>query len=289
MPKRPTSQTASAITPASFAEAAARLDDFGFEMQVRAVLSHDCPGVEHGWTYIDPVEEKPRQFDFRALCASQSGFRQVRLAVECKNLSPNAPLLVSGTKRTKAEAFHDFIVSDGTVGHRVLIMRDKKHNFLYPAEAFVGKSLLQLIHDSGRWTSVRDDAKQIYNRWSQALASSMDLAELATCMGAKTGELVRTMVLPVVVVPDGMLWTLEYDEAGGTVGPPAPVNYTTLFLKHRINLPVLGYHLYLTHVHFVTLSGLRRLLEDLREPQVDWEIWFSPDAKQELPPPPGNP
>ena len=54
------------ITPAAIAQAIATGDDFGHEMRVRAVLKKGAR-VQHGWAYVDPVEGKPRQFDFRAL------------------------------------------------------------------------------------------------------------------------------------------------------------------------------------------------------------------------------
>ena len=55
-----------------------------------------------------PRTDKIRQFDIRA--TADSGDSTLALAVECKNLRPNNPLLVSAVPRTPVEAFNDLLV-----------------------------------------------------------------------------------------------------------------------------------------------------------------------------------
>src|SRR5438874_9470337 len=84
--------------------------DFGQEMRVRNLLEV-TPAInfEHGGTYKDQVTGKPRQFDFRCSLRKQNAL--LSLAVECKNLSVESPLVISGTWRRNEEAFHELIES----------------------------------------------------------------------------------------------------------------------------------------------------------------------------------
>src|SRR5260370_37168803 len=77
--------------------------DFAFEMKVLAQLrslEFDC---EHSGTYQDPVSDKIRQFDIRA--KKKKGDYLLALAVECKNVRPSSPLLLSAVPRTATESF----------------------------------------------------------------------------------------------------------------------------------------------------------------------------------------
>jgi hypothetical protein len=81
--------------------------DFAFEMSVLSLLrklNFTCP---HGGTYKDPITHRIRQYDIRADKVDSN--RKLALAVECKNLRPNFPLLVSAVPRTVNEAFHEII------------------------------------------------------------------------------------------------------------------------------------------------------------------------------------
>src|SRR5436309_4490445 len=86
------------IDPADIRKAISGADDFGHEMRVRNLLEV-TPAInfEHGGTYKDEVTGKPRQFDFR--CSLRKGDALLSLAVECKNLSNESPLVMSGTWR----------------------------------------------------------------------------------------------------------------------------------------------------------------------------------------------
>ena len=94
-----------AITSYDLLEFLAGYSDFGFEIQVLKQLREMGFNSQHGGSYDDPVTKKPREFDIRAF--KRSGNRFLRLAVECKNLRPNFPLLVSCLPRSKDEAFHE--------------------------------------------------------------------------------------------------------------------------------------------------------------------------------------
>ena len=95
------------ITAKDLADFVSGSSDFGFEMAVLARLVEEGFSCSHSGTYRDPVTGKIRQFDIRAFI--DRGDSTLALAVECKNLRPNNPLLLSAVPRTSAEAFHDIL------------------------------------------------------------------------------------------------------------------------------------------------------------------------------------
>jgi hypothetical protein len=95
------------ITQKDLDEFIASGSDFAFEMTVLSLLRKMGFNTSHSGTYQDPVTQKIRQFDLRA-SKVQGDFR-LTLAVECKNLRTNFPLLISAVPRTVDEAFHEVI------------------------------------------------------------------------------------------------------------------------------------------------------------------------------------
>jgi hypothetical protein len=59
---------------------------------------------------VDPVTGKIRQYDIRAMRTLPT--HSLALAVECKNIRPNAPLLLSTVPRTASESYNDLVVVD---------------------------------------------------------------------------------------------------------------------------------------------------------------------------------
>ena len=254
-----------------------RSDDFGFELKVKGVLEASGARVAHGWTYIDPIEDKPRQFDLRAHLPNFGTERHhLRLAVECKNLDPAAPLVISGVGRTKDETFYDFVQADGTEGLRRYVMRVRADCELYRQDRFVGKGMLRLKPDEKsknipRLIPASEKESDVYGRWSQAVASAGDLCREAASVGANSGKIHSTIILPAVVVPDGSLWTVEYNKDGVIIDGPMIANVATFFVNHEITIVPKNLWTNLSHVHFFTLTGLREFLTPLnRIPPIDW-------------------
>ena len=81
--------------------------DFSFEIRALKMLRDHRIDCEHGGYYEDPVTGKPRQFDIRARVKNAADKRVLRMAVECKNLRENFPLLVSCVPRQADEALKD--------------------------------------------------------------------------------------------------------------------------------------------------------------------------------------
>jgi hypothetical protein len=273
------------VTSATIGNAIVAADDFGHEMRVKHELEQAGGRVIHGWTYLDPLERKPRQFDLR--CRLQRGgppmIHALALAVECKNLSVDAPLVVSGIARTRDEAFLDFVVSDHTASHhRRRVMRSRRDYYFYAPGDFVGKSLLRLkpANEGERLVPTAPQEADIYQRWSQALASADELGKnAAEEISGGHPTTWSTAVLPLVVVPDKTLWTVAYDNYGRIKTPPEPADEVTFFVNHEVIVTPNNHWMNLSHVHFLTLTGLHQFLAKLDAPGA-WTDLFPSSAEQ---------
>jgi len=253
-------------------------DDFAFEIKVRALLiKHGASNVRHGWSYLDPVEEKPRQFDLRGEMCHFNNLRFIQLAVECKNLEPSQPLVISGTARTYEEAYHHYLSSDSLRCWVYEAGADTRG--VYHRYEFVGRHVTRLsLKGNALEISKRDEEGDIYKRWSQALASAVDPAKSAA---NNTG--VQTAVLTAVVIPDGSLWQMFYDDKGNLQDKPKLVESSTLFVGHEVVLDPRNLWMKLSHVQFFTVSGLDRFLANLTPTTADWNEWFPDKAERYTP------
>jgi hypothetical protein len=227
--------------------------DFAFEMQVLSQLRGAGFECAHSGTYRDPVTDKIRQFDIRAV--KHEGNLTLALAVECKNLRPNYPLLLSAVPRTTPESFHDLIVWE-------------RQSFPYPqsvrpvtgaASAYKPAEMVAKKTDQvGRDTSdglVSDD-QATFEKLNQAVNSCRDLVQ--DYLHESSPPLVRAIV-PLLVVPPGLLWQVDYSADGNRVTGPRQVKHTSLFLKSAwsVDLGVGAMRSYrLSHIELVTLDAL---------------------------------
>src|ERR1700722_12346696 len=86
-------------------------DDFDLELFAYRTLKAHGWFAELGGTYADPVLGKPRQYDVRARIRFSQGIeRELYLAVECKSLTKENPLVVSRVPRPIRESLHDVII-----------------------------------------------------------------------------------------------------------------------------------------------------------------------------------
>jgi hypothetical protein len=264
-------------------------DDFGHEMRVGGALRNHIANVEHGGTYLDPLTQKPRQFDYR--CSLRREAKCLSLAVECKNLSPAVPLIISGTARAEGEAFHDLIESRIGVRKRgsaivagassITRRASREHAFYAPGQ-FVGKSVSRIETDKNPMERLPD--REIYEKWTQALSSAVGLAESACRLAEVSFPTVTTAILPVLVVPDGVLWSANYDDNGRMPSDPATSDECELFLGKEIELGQKGTPLFhrfkFSHVHFFTLKGLGSFLSKMALNEHAWSRLFTDKAAE---------
>lgn len=261
------------ITADQVTEFAMSCSDFHFEMEVRRTTFLNSFLFHHGGTYIDSQTDKPRQFDIRA--RKVVGGRNVPLAIECKNLRANAPLLISCIPRVENEAFHDVFVTNKTVGCRQVAV-DRVYAE-YQKQSPVGKTIDQVatLVDG---TLVGGD-KEVYDKWSQALASANDYVEYARRddESKDLGDAYYS-VIPILVVPDDMLWQINYDLRGQVESGPKQSERVPFYVGRRFTKP--GAETFsITHLEIMTLTGLNHFLEGFaRHPSGSigdgWNQWF---------------
>jgi len=232
---------------------------------------------DHGGTYIEAVTGKPRQFDYRVRIHhhSRQGEQSLLLAVECKNLHESSPPVVCGRARAAEEAYHTFIRSEyqklSSMPLSAFIRRVENVASLYRPGEFVGKSLLRPKAD-GRGGLRTDTQPDIYDRWSQAVASCREPAVAACSSATESCPSSQSFVMPIVVVPDNRLWKATYNSGGSLVNDPEMVDHCQFFIAAPLHLDARV--LILTHIHFLTIKGLFELLVDFSLPER-WGQIFS--------------
>jgi hypothetical protein len=239
--------------------------DFAFELAVLRLLDRHGFDCEHGGSYDDPVTQTPREFDLRA--TKIVGEFRFRLAVECKNLGANFPLLVSCLPRRPEESFHEVIHSfeppSGGLAVPVFqsharAIRFQSGSSMYKPGEGVGKSSAQV----GRQTdgAIVSGDTDVYKKWAQALSSAQDLVNRAN-----NERNCFSVVLPILVVPDGALWRANFGSDGSRLGGPQQVDKCSYYIGRSYwggdRLSGFGYSI--SHLEFVTYTGLEEVVNDL--------------------------
>ena len=244
--------------------------DFAFELRTLRMLRAQGLICEHGGLYQDPVTKKSRQFDIRAIARDDR--HCVRLAIECKNIGEHFPLLVSCVPRHPDESFHEIAIvgeiEDGQQRHglyeeRAHVVRLWDQSSVYKAHSPVGKAIAQVGRDTNKEKTIYASDQDVFDKWAQCLASADELVGMSASEGDDDFPNVSYVsVLPIVVVPDARLWTVEYDNDGELKTAPTQTDHCSLFVNHAYDMEFNGPTLRISHVEFVTLSGLRALVVD---------------------------
>ncbi len=270
--------------------------DFGFEIAVLNKLISSGFNCEHGGSYIDPFKNIPREFDLRA--TKTFGRRMIRLAVECKNLHDYFPLLICCLPRRDEESYHEVVCSvdpvkmslNATSGPRIPALEpraksvrlSKTESIYRPCEP-VGKSSDQ-VGRNPKDVIVANDS-DIYAKWAQAISSAQELTDRACYDGEDRGAtIVLSVVIPVLVVPDGTLWSADYDANGTRTMPPRQVSRCSYFIQMSYfgGEKMHGMTYSISHLEFVTLTGLGEMIEELSGDYSKLESLFPYERIAEL-------
>ena len=247
--------------------------DFSFELSTLKLLRDEGLHCDHAGLYDDPVTGKPREFDIRA-CVDFAT-THVDLAVECKNVRENFPLVVSCVPRHESESVREvMLVSEppdnpsmpgmGIFTSRATAIELLGDESLYPTGASVGKSVAQVGRQNGDGTIVANDS-EIYEKWGQCLSSLKDLLDAAywTRVDRKRRALLFAF-FPIIVVPDGRLWRVDYNDDGAQTGDPRQVDRCAFFVNknYAVGDKNAGTTITLTHVEMMTTEGLLQFVRD---------------------------
>jgi hypothetical protein len=101
------------LSPQNISDFVDHRDDMALELSTFRVLLGNGWWANHGGFYRDPVQDKFRQFDVQGGLELRKNPNTpflpttgIRVAAECKNLSPEAPIVVSRMPRTENESYH---------------------------------------------------------------------------------------------------------------------------------------------------------------------------------------
>lgn len=260
--------------------------DFTLELKVLNTLKSLGFECEHSGTYADPVTNIVRQFDIRAhkelFTSDQTKIFQddpegdgheyevnniltVYFAMECKNIGKTSPLLVHCVPREQHESFycilHSFkkYLSSGTKTHLEL------NQELYTANKLVAKSIDKVAYNQdGRF--IRDNT-DIFDKYKQAINSAYDLIYNYNHNNENHYYNLYKIVIPILVVPDDMLWSVEYNEHGDVVGKPTKIEHVSYFIsqlwEHKTMHNKDSTQYIISHLEIMTYSNIQRLLPAL--------------------------
>lgn len=251
-----------------------KYSDFSFEVKTLRKLVELGFGCHHGGTYEDPVTGKARQFDIRAsreLNRDREVVIKLSFSVEVKNLRTNFPLVVHCMPRQKNESFIDLVWSrnlksgirlDPKSDHseRVTVVGD---GCPYPEKEPVGKSCDQIGKRPSDGELIGSD-QDVFDKISQSINASFDLITYAHY--ASDGNIdVISLVVPVLVIPAGTLWTIWYDNNGNIEQGPELASSIEYYINKSWLVGNERYErekrYWLSHIEIVDIKGMRNLVE----------------------------
>lgn len=261
------------ITKEHLEEFIATQDDFALELYVYDLARRAGFNPTHAGSYVDPSTGKARQFDVQASRACGENFH-IHFAIECKALRPSFPLLVSQIPRIRAESFLHIMSSRGSGKDGMSIYPQTRiltgGASLYPLSEFVGKALSQVGFNGEGKLHSKDS--EVFEKWGQAIASSNQLIKRAASLNTSMQKpLQNSAVLPVLVVPDGTLWVVNYSALGDRT-EPAQAQEAKYFIGSTQTIDEgQSVTFILSHLHIVTKTGLEKLLLRFQEGGQDVE------------------
>ncbi|MCB2214249.1 hypothetical protein KQH50_02520 [bacterium] len=257
--------------------------DFSFELQTLKKFVDLGLKCSHGGTYEDPLTNKTRQFDIRALL--QNNFFRVHLSIECKNLRDYFPLIVHCLKRRKNESYneliHTFVPRNPTqrTGPITLplpsvfmencrIMRDYEHG-LYHEEEFVAKAVDQIGLDMNGDITSYD--REVFDKITQAINSSVDLISEAPFLNTDNFPFYYTFVCPVLIVPDDSVWQVNYSGEGEQLGEPQKVRHVPYFIGKEwlIDGGLQSVTYSISHLEIITFSEINYFVNEYLGEYID--------------------
>lgn len=254
--------------------------DFQLELDVFNSLASRTIRPSLGGTYSDPVTGKDRQYDIRA--EINHGICTLKLAIECKNLKENFPLLISRVPRLLSESYHEVILGR----HHSFPIESgdiyRANNQIFHSRKPIGKAATQVgrvLQDGKQKESqIVSSDSETYEKWSQAIASANELIGSSGHSSIGTDTVNAAVVFPILVIPNETLWATDYSADGALVEPPRQVEDCTLFLGKTVVVRHIKYTI--SHLLIFTKSAFDAYLDKLQDQRSDeWEYLFPDNRK----------
>jgi len=257
--------------------------DFSFELAVLKMLRTSDIDCEHGGYYEDPITKKSREFDIRAIKTIQQ--YRVRLAIECKNVRENFPILISCTPRHEQESYHQIAFPCKPNSNNFVNPLDQsragtlsilqQHSFYKVGEP-VGKSTAQVGRALNGTISAND--VELYEKWGQCLSSIDDLVTRMYWDKDDDEKNSYSAAFPFVVVPNDRLWMVTYDNDGNQIGEPVQTNRCSCYIGKDYEMGTTSFgtrtRLWLSHIEIVTFEGMKAFVEEYLQSKEGMEKIF---------------
>jgi hypothetical protein len=158
------------------------------------------------------------------------------------------------------ELVHSWLRPSGSTLARVL---RQEPSGIYQLDAPTGKRTAQV---SRAGSGFKDDDRDPYEKWSQALASAADLVRDAGAV-ASDGQQALSLILPMLVVADGTLWVADYCENGERISAAQASDSVELFVDREYvwEVPAMpASQIYrICHLHIYTRTGFSAFTQQL--------------------------
>ncbi len=263
------------IVKSDIEEYISEYSDFVFELKVFKKFSEFGFNCEHSGTYVDPITNKIRQFDITAKFVRDNLY--LLMAVECKNIRKNFPIVTHCVKRSSNESYHYTLSSSPTGAPNsippntpwVESQFHKGEKSIYKSREFVAKSLDQVGRHFKDKNIINSDSG-VFEKMAQSINSSFELLKYAIECGEYSD--LTAFVLPVLVVPDNTLWQINYDEDKNIYDSTDKISFyidrkwdigTHYKVDHRIS-----------HMEIITYSYLDSFLSEIITKEEHYKLIF---------------
>jgi len=240
-------------------------DDFALELRTFHACKMRGFVASHGGTYKDPLTQKSRQYDIRAYIQRENC--RVQLAVECKSLRLFFPLVVSCTPRAANESYHEVVRSvplkpgKSPLPQNAKGVRLEGPDSVYRIGDPSGKATIQ-VGKSPKGEFVSGDS-EVFEKWAQAISSAEDLIAKSQDYLMQTDPCIYTVTLPVLVVPNETLWTVEYSDKGAKLSDPKQTRKCTFYIGKDVGSAFPLFKYTLSHLHIFAFDAFVGYLDRL--------------------------
>jgi hypothetical protein len=201
---------------------------------------------------------------------------------------PFYPLVVSCMPRVPNESYHEVVVSEplqpGKPGlpSNAKSVRLEGGKSIYHVGHAVGKDTVQ-VGRSPKGEFIEGD-RDVFEKWSQAVSSAQDLIAYLNGYLQQTEPCRYTVTVPVLVVPNETLWTVNYSAKGAQLSDPVEVAECVFYLGKDVGSAFPLFKYTISHLHIQTERGFVALLDRLAANERYWDELIPVDTIQKLSP-----
>jgi methyl coenzyme M reductase beta subunit len=190
------------------------------------------------------------------------------------------PLLVSRVPLVAKENYHEVIISGRretnpliTAYERTDTVRMSGTYSMFMQETFVGKSTTQIGRNLNQ-DLVGGDA-EVFEKWAQAVASACgQVIEAAEDYKTSNEDVGATIVLPILIVPDGTLWVADYSNDGQLVGAAKKVDSCIVYLGKEASALPFATNYWFSHLQVFTKTNFVAYLKKFGHGENYWDTLF---------------